>query len=118
MFTTRCRRERGEERKRTLWRGRKALTGGGVNPPPLPRLVAWVIYTQGRGVGWIRANSKLDTANRGKSPSGGGGSAVSGLFPPRGESSERRHSFKGQTESSLPVLVFCAIKKPEKINIT
>lgn len=45
--------------------------------------------------------------------------AASGSFPPAGKQvQEQGKAFKGETESSLSILVFCAIKKPDKINIT
>lgn len=66
---------------------------------------------------------KAKYSSRRKESMGGGGGitkAASRPFPPSREgSSEGRHSFRGETESSLSVLVFCAIKKkPNKINIT
>lgn len=64
------------------------------------------LYTHG---GWPRCGeiSQLDTAHRGKSPSGGG-SAVSGLFPPsRKGSSERRHSFQTNRIQPPSLSVLC-----------
>lgn len=72
----------------------------------------------------MQRNSKLNTANRAKSPWWGVGGgmvarAASGPFPPAGKQvQEQGKAFKGETESSLSILVFCAIKKPDKINIT
>lgn len=75
----------------------------------------------------MQKNSKLNTAKGGKSLSrvgveGGGGvghqGCVQALPTKQDRSSERRQSFKGETESSLLVLVFCAILKNNKINIT
>lgn len=97
--------------------------GWAGNPWPLPKPTAWVLYTWGRcrgrgGLDASKLKARYSEQSKESMGRGRGGSAVSGLFPPSGKSSGRRHSFKGHTESSLPVLVFCAIKKPEKINIT
>lgn len=44
---------------------------------------AWVLYTQGL-TGWMQRNSKLNTANGGKSPPGGGGQGSGGTRLPPG----------------------------------
>jgi len=117
LFTPRCRRERGAEGKRTLWgvEERHWLGGGGCESPASSQAGGLGYIHTGAGCGLDAGKLKARYSEQGKESIWGGRSAVSGLFPPSGKrSSERRHSFKGQTESNLPVLVFCAIKKTGK----
>ena len=84
QFSPRCRGERSAEGGRTLWGvlpsppEQKALAQGERSASS--REGAWVLYTQGL-TGWMRRNSKLNTANGGKSPPGGAGRGGTRLPP-------------------------------------